>query len=95
MQPNHTTFDKIALMNMAFGNPSGFPANPDWDRLSKQFKNIPDECSEAEEAIAAKDLPALMDACSDIIVFAFGLMHLAGVNGDVIMDAVYESNMSK
>jgi len=95
MQPNQTTFEKIAGMNAAFGNPPGFPSNPDWGRLEKQLRNVPDECVEAESAIAARDLTLLIDACADIIVFTFGIMHLAGVNGDRIMDAVYTSNMSK
>lgn len=48
-----TTFQLVAAMNTAFGNPKGDPTNIDWVRVQKQCKNIPDEVGELFVALGA------------------------------------------
>lgn len=48
-----TPFQRVAAMNIAFGNPVGDPANIDWGRVRKQCLNIPDELGELLIALGA------------------------------------------
>jgi hypothetical protein len=41
-----TTFQRVAEMNEAFGNPKGDPNSIDWNRIRSQFKNVFDEYCE-------------------------------------------------
>ena len=41
-----TPFQRVAEMNVGFGNPKGDPNNIDWARVQKQCLNIPDEVGE-------------------------------------------------
>lgn len=41
-----TNFQRVSLMNLAFGNPEGSPKAIDWARIAKQCANIPDELGE-------------------------------------------------
>jgi hypothetical protein len=46
-EPNIITpFQRVAAMNVAFGNPAGEPGDIDWERIRKQCLNIPDEVGE-------------------------------------------------
>jgi NTP pyrophosphatase (non-canonical NTP hydrolase) len=88
-------FRDVSTMNVAFGNPKGDPSNIDFDRISSQCRNIPDEYAELQEAIAEKNSVKVRDALSDLMVFALGAFHLMGVDAEEDMAAVFRSNMSK
>lgn len=76
-------YERVAQMNIAFGNPKGDPENIDWERLEKQCSNILDEYKELQVAIAVRDLTEVRDALCDINVFALGGFHFAGVEIEV------------
>lgn len=91
-----SNFTKVAELNTAWGNLAGDPKNPDWDKLANQAKNILDEYNELfDDGINPKDINEVRDAICDILVFTYGLAHLAGVNADKDMRAVDKSNRSK
>lgn len=46
-----TTFQAVAAMNEAFGNPKGDPKNVNWDKIRSQFKNVFDEYLEGLKAL--------------------------------------------
>lgn len=48
-----TSFQLVAAMNTAFGNPQGNYAAVDWDRIRKQCLSIPDEFGELMIALGA------------------------------------------
>lgn len=48
-----TNFQRVAAMNIAFGNPKGDPSNIDIDRIRKQCMNLPDELGELMIALGA------------------------------------------
>lgn len=90
-----TPFQRVAEMNIAFGNPKGSFTNIDFERLEKQCKNILDEYNELAVAIAAHDIDGVRDALCDIQVFANGAQHLMGVDGDADMHAVIDGVMTR
>lgn len=90
-----SSFQQVAVMNTAFGNPKGNPANINWERLEKQCKNIKDEFNELMDAIAARDVEQVRDALCDVSVFALGGQHFLGVDGDADMAAVIEGVMTR
>lgn len=67
-----TTFQRVASMNIAFGNPKGDPKNIDWTRVRKQCLNIPDEVGEmfialgADPAAVKNAVAALKAAGADV-----------------------------
>lgn len=90
-----TSFQQVAAMNEAFGNPKGNPKAVDWNRLEKQCKNILDEYIELMAAIAARDPTAVRDALGDVQVFAMGGQHFIGVDGDADMKAIIDGVMTR
>lgn len=88
-------FDQVSHMNEAYGNPKGNPNQIDFDRVTKQCSNILDEYDELVMALENKDPIELTDALCDIMVFTLGAFHIAGIDANAAMTAVYESNMSK
>jgi len=46
-----TPFQRVAEMNVAFGNPKGDPDNIDWNRVRSQYRNIFDEYCEGLAAL--------------------------------------------
>lgn len=48
-----SNFEMVSVMNSAFGNPKGDPANIDWERVRNQTKNIIDEFGETMIALGA------------------------------------------
>jgi NTP pyrophosphatase (non-canonical NTP hydrolase) len=90
-----TTFQKNTLMNLAFGNAKGDKANPDWDALERQYRISKSEMDEIGQAIEDRDFEQLIDGIADVTTTNDGLAHIAGINGDVALQCVYQSNMSK
>lgn len=48
-----SNFERVAAMNIAFGNPKGNPKDIDFDRIRKQALNIADEFAELMIALGA------------------------------------------
>ncbi len=90
-----TTFEKNSLMNIAFGNPAGDKHAPNWAAIERQAKIMFSEAKEVMAAVEARDFVALVDGQGDVTVTNDGLAHIMGVDGDAVLDAVYQSNMSK
>ena len=90
-----TTFQRVANMNVAFGNPKGDYTAVDISKITKQVSNILDELAEFGTAAALGDLEDMRDALCDIIVFAQGAQHLMGVDGDADMHAVVDGVMTR
>lgn len=89
-------YKDVCTMNEAFGNFADDPKNPNWDRLSNQCKNILDEYNELfDDGIGPKNMTEFRDAICDILVFTLGAAHMAGMDVERDMRAVYDSNMSK
>lgn len=88
-------FKDVSVMNEAFGNPKGNPRIVNWNRLESQCLNIVDEYDELMSAIEGRDVSGIRDALCDILVFTLGAQHFLGIDGDLDMKAVFESNMSK
>jgi NTP pyrophosphatase (non-canonical NTP hydrolase) len=83
-------------MNLAFGNATGNPLEPNWEKLKSQAKNIGDEFRELiDKGIDVKNMTEVRDGICDILVFTLGLAQMAGLPVEEDMRAVYESNMSK
>lgn len=93
-----TPFQRVAEMNIAFGNPARKAGEPiDIERLISQCKNILDEYNELMVALHEYDgdIDKVRDALCDINVFSYGAMHLLGTNGDADMHAVLDGVMSR
>lgn len=91
-----SNFDNVSLLNIAYGNAKGDPLNPDWEKMKSQAENILDEYNELmDDGIGAKNIKEVRDAICDILVFTYGLAHIAGVPTDMDMHAVDVSNRSK
>lgn len=97
-----TTFQRVAEMNTAFGNPQGNYNNIDWARIERQVRNIAgvgsgdkSEYTELLQALAAKNAIGVRDALCDIKVFADGALHLMGCDGDADMHAVLDGVMTR
>lgn len=90
-----TSFQQVAEMNAAFGNPKGSYDAVDYTALTAQCKNILDEYNELTLALINDDPVAIRDALCDIQVFAMGAQHLMGVDGDADMKAVVDGVMTR
>ena len=75
------SFQIVAAMNSAFGNPAATPDTVDYKRLTKQCFNIKSEINELKKAINSKDMLGVRDALCDICVFAYGGHHFMGIAG--------------
>lgn len=90
-----TTFQKNTIMNLAFGNAKGDKHEPDWAAIERQWKISLSEMNEIGKAIAERNFVEVIDGIADVTTTNDGLAHIAGVNGDVALECVYQSNMSK
>lgn len=106
-----TTFEKVAALNLAFGNEKGDLANPNVKAIRKQAMLCLEEASELVEAAfpgmkvvcqitgttdeTSINMTALMDAQGDLTTVNDGVAHVVGFDGNACYDLVHESNMSK
>lgn len=106
-----TTFEKVAALNLTFGNEKGDLANPNVKAIRKQAMLCLEEATELVEAAfpgmkvvcqvtgvtdeTSIDMVALMDAQGDLTTVNDGVAHVAGFDGNACYDLVHESNMSK
>jgi hypothetical protein len=87
-----SNFLEVKHMNEVFGNNA---VGWDWGRLQRQFLLIAEEFRETYDAIQDEDKTEVVDGACDLLVTAYGLLHLAGVDADLAMSRVNESNLSK
>lgn len=79
-----TPFQRVAEMNVAFGNPKGDPNNINWERVQKQCLNIPDEVGE----LFAKGFGADPDKVKALVQqFKAGLVAALGTNPPNVKEA--------
>lgn len=97
-----TPFQLVSEMNAAFSNPKGVPYAINWEKLTKQCKNIAGdsvelrgEAKELQVALQSKDLGAVRDALCDIMVFALGTFHFIGLDADKDMAEVVRCVMTR
>lgn len=70
----------------------GFPAE---HRLALRVRLVREEQAEFERALAARDLPAAVDALADLVYVAIGAAVELGVDLSPVFAAVHEANMRK
>lgn len=90
-----SNFTDVQKMNLVFGNAFGNLSNVDWNKAKMYADLIQEELNEIYEAIENKDVQELVDGNMDVLVVAYGLAHVSGIEADKGMRIVYESNMSK
>lgn len=103
-----TTFNDVAKINRAFGNPKGRKSKKTGElQLTERFQNVikniagdgtnglQGEVKELYKALAEGDVEEVRDALADIIVFAHGAQHALGVDGTKDLKAVTDSLYSR
>lgn len=90
-----SSFQQVADMNNAFGNPQGNYHRINGNKLQSQCKNIVKEYEELMTALGEGNLYKIRDALCDIQVFAMGAQHLMGVDGDRDMRSVVDAVMTR
>lgn len=106
-----TTFEKVAALNLAFGNEKGDLANPNVKAIRKQALLCLEEAVEMVEAafpgrkitiqiddkhlVDGIDTVAIMDAQGDLTTVNDGVAHISGFDGNAVYQLVHDSNMSK
>ena len=106
-----TTFEKVSMLNLAFGNSKGDVHNPNVKALRKQAMLCLEEAVEMVEAAFpgrkitiqidddfiedGVDMIGIMDAQGDLTTVNDGVAHVAGFNGNEVYDIVHASNMTK
>jgi NTP pyrophosphatase (non-canonical NTP hydrolase) len=92
-----STFKKIENWAKIFGLPvaekEGFPQNE--KELHLGLKLILEELDELKDALRKRDLTEVKDAGGDLIWVVTRLMQTCGIDTEKVLDAIYESNMSK
>ncbi len=90
-------FKKIETWSKIFGLPvaqkEGFPENE--KELQLGLKLILEELDELKDALRKRDLTEVKDAGGELIWVVTRLMQTCGIDTDKVLDAIYESNMSK
>lgn len=92
---SQTVNERIAEMNVAFGNPPGNPKDINFICLLTHCMNIQDEYNELMTAFIEGSVDDIRDALCDIQVFASGAQHMLGVNADADMNAVIDGVMTR
>jgi hypothetical protein len=87
-----SNFTEVQKLNNIFGNTT---VGWEWSRLERQFLLVAEEFKESYEALRDQDKTEVVDGCCDLLVTVYGLLHIAGVDADVAMARVNESNLSK
>lgn len=106
-----TTFEKVAALNLAFGNEKGDLTNPNVKAIRKQAMLCLEEAVEMVEAafpgrkitiqiddkhlVDGIDTVAIMDAQGDLTTVNDGVAHISGFDGNAVYQLVHDSNMSK
>jgi len=90
-----SNFSDVAVMNEVFGNVRGDVRNLDWGPVSMYVDLIREEAGEVFEGFEKKDIKEMADGCLDLLVVAYGLAYVMGMDADEGMRRVFDSNMSK
>lgn len=67
----------------------------DPEQRAQQVRMILEESQEAIDAVASGGLPEIAQELSDLVIVAYGMAQLHGIDLDRALDAVHASNMSK
>ncbi len=87
-----SNFTEVARLNTVFGKDT---VGWDWEEIRNQFKLVAEEFKETYDAIQDEDKAATVGECCDVLVTVYGLLHLVGVDADLAMKRVSDSNFSK
>jgi len=90
-----TNFQKVVMLNEAFGRPTTNKEEQDFSILENQFSLVKEEYEELKHAIENKDWEEMKDAIGDCLVVIYGLGHVANIDCDRLMDNISSSNFSK
>lgn len=90
-----SNFTDVSFLNTVFGNQKGEYGTPNWEKAAKQLHLIQEELAELVEGIEKQDVTEVRDAIADVLVTAYGMAHILGIDADADMAAVQESNLSK
>ena len=94
-----TNYQKVVEFNKTFGHPAYDKPNHEFWNDQKLVKLrvdlIKEEFNELQKAVEEKDMIESADALADILYVVYGMMAVMGINGDVAMGLVHDSNMSK
>ena len=88
-------YEEIAEFNVMLGNQQGDKVKLTEAQVAERVTFISEELEELKEASTLTDQ---VDALADILVFAIGGLHIAGLTPDEmqkVLTAVYESNIQK
>lgn len=90
-------FKDVDLMHVYFGQ--GKPKGDDLEQLNKLLKDrylcMQEEMAELLLAIKRKQGEEIVDALTDLIVFAAGTMDILGIDGEEAWREVMRANMAK
>jgi NTP pyrophosphatase (non-canonical NTP hydrolase) len=90
-----SSFTDVATMNKVFGNPEGTFGDFDMQKVKMYLGLIKEEVAELEEALDSGDWVNAVKENMDVLVVAYGLAHVMGIDADARMKQVSDSNMSK
>lgn len=89
-------FRDVLAFSRKFGAVVGStPAVPDEDTAAFRHRLVREEADELDDAVMNEDIPAIADACADLIYVVVGLAIAYGIDLRVIWTAVHEANMRK
>ena len=97
---NKSNFEKVVEFNKTFGvtlhnSVQNNIFDEDKKLVDLRLSLITEEVDELKEAIKNKDMTETIDALADILYVVYGAGASFGINLDIAMDLVHESNMSK
>lgn len=84
-----SNFKNVAYLNRCFDVPQSRAA------AELQIGLIEEELGELREALADNNTAEIRDGIADVLVTTYGLAHILGIDADLDMASVHESNMSK
>jgi hypothetical protein len=86
-----SNFQLVVLINLIAGNKT----TGNWDDLERQFNVVAGEYNELVEAVEERNPHKLRDACIDLLVTTYGMIHRAGFDGDADMEAVITALLTR
>lgn len=91
----NTNFQKVAHFNTCIGNSKGNLATPNWNEAYRQAGLVDEEFNELMDELEAQNIQKVRKELCDLLVTAYGLAHVLGIDIDADMEEVNQSNLSK
>lgn len=89
-------YEDVHAFHSAFDIPiRDLPGFPDQDREALRMNLIEEEFRELKEAISARDIVAIADACADLKYVILGFEIEYGIPAPEVWSEVHRSNMAK